>query len=347
MRFRIVAAAVVCVASAALVAPGSAGATGPRAAQKADAAAGWLARQLVDGDHFEVDFGGITFPDAGLTIDGILAFALAKASDTNGAEAIAWLAEPENLTGYIGDGEAEAYAGATAKASLAAQVRGLDPARFGGVDLPTRLRELLTPAGRFSDRSVFGDFSNAFTQSFAIITLSRTAGGAPAASVTFAANTQCPDGGFPMAFEVTPCASDTDATAIVVQALLASGRYAKAQQGLNWLVSRQQSNGGLSAGDGAAAVAPNTNTTGLAAQTFRSGGRLSAAQKATSFVLGLQVGCDADPAQRGAIAFDGTGFDPATGVRATTQAVLGLGGSSLVALSASGSVPQAPELVCQ
>ncbi len=345
MRFRIIAAAVACVSIVGLVAPTGAAAA-PRAAQKADAAAGWLARQMVDGDHFEVDFGGVFYPDAGLTIDGILAFASTKAANTNGAAAIAWLAEPANLSGYVGDGTTEAYAGATAKASLAAQVRGVDPANFGGVDLPARLRGLLTPSGRFSDRSEFGDFSNAFTQSLAIITLRRTAGGVPASAVNFAAGTQCPDGGFPLTFGATPCASDTDATAMVVQALLATGRLAKARQGLSWLVSRQQTNGGLSFGDGAATVAPNTNTTGLAGQAFRAGGRPQAANKAKTFILGLQLGCDAAVEDRGAIAYDATGFDQNTAVRATAQAVHGLGGPGLAGLSATGSVPQAPELVC-
>ncbi|OLF09705.1 peptidase [Actinophytocola xinjiangensis] len=343
MRFRIAAVVVACVV---LVSPGTAGAAGPGAARKADAAAGWLARQMVDGDHFEVDFGGVGYPDAGLTIDGVLAFASAKAADSHGAAAIAWLARPANLTGYVGDGVTEAYAGATAKASLAAQVRGLDPANVGGVDLPARLRGLLAPSGRFADRSEFGDYSNAFSQSLAIITLSRTAGGAPASSVAFAVDTQCPDGGFPLTFGASVCASDTDATAMVVQALLATGRHATAQQGLTWLAGRQQTNGGLSYGDGSSTVAPNANTTGLAGQAFLAGGRSWAAHQARTFVLGLQAGCDADASLRGAIAYDGTGHDPATSVRATAQAVLGLGGPGLAMLTSSGSVPQAPELVC-
>ena len=157
MRFRIVAAIVACVSVMGLVAPTGAAAT-PRVAQQADAAAGWLARQMVDGDHVEVDFGGVSYPDAGLTVDGVFAFASTRSANTGGAAAATWLAA--NLTGYIGDGTTEAYAGATAKASLAAQVRGLDPANFGGVDLPARLRGLLTASGRFSDRSEFGDFSN-------------------------------------------------------------------------------------------------------------------------------------------------------------------------------------------
>ncbi|TDV43726.1 prenyltransferase/squalene oxidase repeat-containing protein [Actinophytocola oryzae] len=345
MRLRLVATAVAFLSAVALVVPAGAVAA-PRAAEKADAAAGWLARQMTDGDHFEVDFGGVFFPDAGLTIDGIFAFAGTKSADTNGAAAIAWLAEPANLSGYIGDGTTEAYAGATAKSSLAAQVRGLNPANFGGVDLPTRLRGLLTPSGRFSDRSAFGDFSNAFTQSLAIITLRRTSGGAPASAVSFLAGTQCPDGGFPIAFGVTPCASDTDATAMAMQALLATGRIVKAEQGLSWLASKQQANGGISAIDGNTSVAPNTNTTGLAGQAFRAGGRLGAAQKAKNFVLSLQLGCAAAVEDRGAIAYDTTGFDPNTAVRATAQAVLALGAPPLARLSSSGSVPQAPELAC-
>ena len=49
-----------------------AGATPPSPTiSPAKAAAGWLARQLTDGDHFEVKFGDETFPDQGLTIDGV------------------------------------------------------------------------------------------------------------------------------------------------------------------------------------------------------------------------------------------------------------------------------------
>jgi hypothetical protein len=165
-------------------------------------------------------------------------------------------------------------------------------------------------------------------------------------AVNFVAGTQCPDGGFPLSFGATPCTSDTDATAMVVQALLATGRVVRAQQGLTWLAGRQQANGGLSFGDGAPTVAPNTNTTGLAGQAFRAGGRLLAAQKARTFILSLRLGCDAAAEDRGAIAYDATGFDPATAVRATAQAVLGLGGPSLARLSATGSVPQAPVLAC-
>ncbi|ALG09133.1 peptidase [Kibdelosporangium phytohabitans] len=346
MRFRSLAVALLCATATVAAAPGVAAAHGNRTTDRADAAAGWLARQLVDGERFEVDFGGTKYPDQGLTVDAILAFASAGVSGTNGGKAITWLAKPEILSGYIGDGTTEAYAGATAKVSLAAQVRGQDPASFGGADLPARLRGLLTPSGRFSDRSAFGDYSNAFTQSLAIITLKRTPGGVPASAVDFAVGTQCPDGGYPIVFGAPACQSDTDATAMVTQALLATGRNTDAQEGLSWLISKQQANGGISALSGDPAVAPNANTTGLAAQALKAGGRPPAFHKAKQFVVGVQVGCAGPVENRGAIPYDATGYNPSTVVRATAQAVLGLGGPGLAALNAAGSKPGAPVLAC-
>src|SRR5690349_1225564 len=70
-------------------------------ANRTDAAAGWLARQLVDGERFEVVFDGVAYPDQGLTIDAVLAFAAAKVAGADAAKATAWLARPEVLTGYI------------------------------------------------------------------------------------------------------------------------------------------------------------------------------------------------------------------------------------------------------
>ncbi|WP_370941946.1 peptidase [Amycolatopsis sp. cg5] len=343
LRLRTLAVTAVCVAATS-VAPAPASA---HAVTKADAAAGWLARQLVDGTHFEVDFGGQKFPDQGLTIDGILAFASAGVANTSGGNALNWLAQPGILSGYIGDGTTESYAGATAKAALAAEVRGADPASFGGVDLPSRLRALATPSGRFSDHSQFGDYSNAFSQSLAIIALKRTPGGVPAAAVDFAAGTQCADGGFPLSFGAPTCVSDTDSTAMVTQALLATGRVAKAQQGLTWLIGKQQANGGISYGTGDPATAPNTNTTGLAGQAFKAGGRLAAAVKARNFIVSVQVGCAGPIPDRGAIAYDASGFNPANAVRATAQAVLGTGtGSGFATLTSAGSASAAPSLTC-
>ncbi|MCS7475466.1 prenyltransferase/squalene oxidase repeat-containing protein [Umezawaea endophytica] len=332
MRRRVLTVALLCVAS--LFVPSTASATHDRA----DAASGWLARQLVDGERFEAEFGGVKYPDQGLTVDAVFAFAAARSSDDHADRAVAWLARPEITAGYVGSG-GEAYAGAHAKLLLAAEVAGKNPASFGGVDLPAGLRGLLTPSGRFSDRSAFGDFSNAFTQSLALLALDRTPAGAPASAVDFLVGTQCPDGGFPLTFGATPCASDVDSTAMVAQALRATGRNADAREGLTWLVGVQATGGGFGVGT------PNANSTGLAAQALKSGGRFLAAAKARAFLRAVQVGCSGPVADRGAIAYDATGFDPLTATRATAQGVLGLAGVGLAALE-SGGRNTAPVLTC-
>ncbi|HEV7655927.1 MAG TPA: hypothetical protein VGP36_14510 [Mycobacteriales bacterium] len=327
-------------AGAAPAAPAAA----PRTILPDDAAAGWLARQLVGGDHLETDFGGTSFPDQGLTIDGVFAFAAAHVSGTSAAKAVAWLALPDNITGYTGGGGSESYAGPTAKLMLLAEVAGKDPRTFGGANLRLRLLDLLTPSGRFADRSAFGDFSNAFGQAYAVLALNR-AGGAPQQAISFLAGTQCRDGGFPLDFGAAqPCASDVDSTALVVQALRATGRIAAANRGVAWLVSKQQATGGVAALDGVGT--PNANSTGLAGQAFADAGRVAPAAKAGAFLGRLQLRCPAAVANRGAIPFDSSGFDPATAVRATAQGVLGLTGTGLVRLSLTGSAPGNPVLAC-
>ncbi|MET8698035.1 prenyltransferase/squalene oxidase repeat-containing protein [Kitasatospora sp. NPDC004723] len=307
------------------------------------AAAGWLARQLVDGDHFESVFDGTAYPDQGLTIDAVLAFAASRSADTAAAKATAWLSQSAVLAGYLGDGTTEAYAGATAKLLLAAEVRGADPTAFGGVDLPARLRSLQAPSGRFSDRSQWGDYSNAFGQSLALIALHRTPGGAPAAAVDFLAGSQCADGGFPVSFGQAACTSDTDATALAVQALAATGRAAKAAAGLGWLTAHQNADGGFSA---AGSTTSNANSTGLATQALLSNARFGAGLKGWSRLVTFQQRCDADPAVRGAVAYDASGFNSGNAARATGQAVLGLAGTPLATLSAAGARPDAPTLAC-
>ncbi|MCZ7423585.1 MULTISPECIES: prenyltransferase/squalene oxidase repeat-containing protein [unclassified Micromonospora] len=325
------------IAAPTIAAPAHAGAV------RTDAAAGWLARQLVDGERFEAVFDGVAYPDQGLTLDAVFAFAAAGVADDFGAQALAWVTRPDVRDGYIGDGTTEAYAGATAKLALAVAVRGADPTDVGGVDLIARLRSLQDPDGRFTDRSAWGDYSNAFSQSFAIFALDRTAQGVPAVAAGWLAGTRCPDGGYPLLPEQPVCVSDVDATAVAVQALRAAGRPADAAAGLRWLVSVQRADGGFTNSGGVA----NANSTGLAAQALRDGGRPLAWVRARVFLAGLQVGCAAPVTDRGAVDFDGGVFDPGTAPRATTQAVLGLAGTGYARLSTVAATTGAPTLRCR
>jgi hypothetical protein len=334
-------------AAGAAAAPAPA-ATAPTAGQ---AASGWLARQMVSGSHFVTVYEGVSYPSQGETIDAVLAFAATKSATGYGARAMGWLSRPGVLSNYVGSGT-ESYAGATAKLALAAEVRGLDPARFGGVNLIKRLDALLRKNGRYSDHSTYGDFSNAFSQSLAIIALSRD-GGVPAKAVRFLIASECKNGGFPLDFGQKTCVSDTDATAMDVQAVLAAGQRAgslpgpdlkAADSGLAWLARVQHRDGGL---DAAGGTVPNANTTGLAGEAFAAGGWSKQASLARNFLLSLQVGCSAaKTAPRGAIAYDSTGFVRSTAIDATAQGILGLADVGLAKLSSRGSAYGDPRLEC-
>lgn len=311
------------------------------------AAAGWLARQLVDGERFEQDFGdGMVYPDPGLTLDAVLAFVAARVAGGNADAAMSWLAtEGTVLTDYVGDGTSFSDAGRLAKVAYAAQLTGLDPTSFGGTDLVARLRSQLTASGRFSDTPAEFDISNAFGQSFALLALARTDAGVPAPAVAFLAGSECPGGGFPLNYGEATCTPDTDATAMAVQALLVpGGDPAAAVRGADWLVATQQPDGSF-AGTGTTAT-PNSNSTGLAAQALRATGRTGPADDAAGWLRTLQALCTAPVEQRGAIAYDGTGIDPGNVIRATAQAVLGLSGVGLAELSGAGIAAEAPELAC-
>jgi hypothetical protein len=330
------------LASAAAAASTTAPAGSTSTHNPAQAAAGWLARQMVGGSHFTETFDGATFPDQGLTIDAIYAFAATGTATGYAARAMGWLARPHILANYIGNGTTSAYAGATANLLLGAEVQGADPDTFGGVDLPSRLASLLTASGRYSDKSKFGDFSNVFSQSLAIIAMTRLSG-APASAVKFLASSECPDGGFPLNFGKKKCVADPDATAMVVQALLAAHRPTPAERGLHWLASVQQSDGGFVSPP---ATTANSNSTGLAGEAFVAGGWFKRAVRARGFLLSVQVGCAGPSDQQGAIAYDSSGFNASTAAFATAQGVLGVADVPLLWLGIHPSRLGAPRLAC-
>jgi LPXTG-motif cell wall-anchored protein len=312
----------------------------------ADAAAGWLAGQLTDGSHFEQDFGDAgVFPDQGLTLDAVLAFAAAGSGADHAAAAMTWLGTGTLLQDYAGDGTSFSDAGRLAKVAYAALVTGRDPHDVAGVDVLGRLTSQLTASGRFSDTPAGSDFSNAFGQAFAQLALARTAAGVPPSAVAFLAGSECPGGGYPLDYGQPTCTPDTDATAMVVQALaLPGGDAAAAGRGIAWLVSQQATDGSFS-GTGPTA-SPNANSTGLAAQALRAAGRTDEADAAAAWLRARQLGCTAPAGQQGAVSYAAGGFDAGNVVRATTQAVLGLSGVGLADLTLTGAAGEAATLDC-
>lgn len=324
-------------------------------------AAYYLQQQLeAGGSHFslETDFG--TSVDYGVTADAVLALAAAGTGQAEAERATDYLAG--NVVNYIGFGDAtEIYAGSVAKLINVALVQGRDPADFGGFDLLGTLQSLETESGRFSDDSQWGDFSNTFGQSLALIALERAGVEPSPASIAFLGEQQCPDGGFQLYMDDTPCTdaanSDPDATALAVQALIAVGGPAESvDAGLDFLASRQGADGGV--GGGAPQTAPNANSTGLAGQAFLAGGRTAEADLASAYISGLQYGCTFPEALRGGIAYDPAAYaiQEAAGAeatpidqdrRSTTQALLALAGTPLYAVTAEGASDTAPAPTCE
>lgn len=331
----------------------SGGPIGSYELQQAGYAGGFLARQLAAaGDRFS--YPGTTYFDGGLTIDAILGLDGAEVGRTQAAESTAYLAA--HVGDYIGS-FGELYVGATAKTLVAAEAQGAAATSFGGVDLVSSLQSLLTPSGRFSDKSAYGDYSNAFGQSFAIIGLKRAGIAVPESAVGFLLTQQCADGGFKLSPDDAGCSSDTDATALAVQAVIAAKGQsdAAAVKGLAFLKGRQAASGGL-AGTGPTAVV-NANTTALAAQAFAAGGLGNELLKAQVYLEGLQYGCTFPSGLRGGIAYDAASFASQKkagskakvtdqDIRSTAQATLGLSGQSLLTVTSTDAKADVPTLDC-
>ncbi len=297
----------------------------PTTTDPALAAAGWLAQQVENDPTL----------GPGTLADAVFAFAAVGAGQSAATTALAGI--EANLEAYVAPGGALAP-GALAKAMLAVQVQGGDPTAFGGRDLEADLRGLLTVGG--TDDGRFGAGS-VLDQSLAILALSRTAGGAPATAVTWLAAAQCPSGEYAWDGSCPAAAGseDPDTTAIALQALLAAGATTAADAATAWLLSIQQAGGGVPSFGLA-----NTNSSGVGGQALRAAGETAAADAAATFVLSLAFGCDADPAEVGAIGW-AVGI-PGFLVFSTPQAVLALGAPPLDQLSAAGAASEAPVLDC-
>lgn len=317
-----------------------------------DATVHYLAEQLAVGDNrLVVESGGMSYDDLGMTIDAVLGM---TASGTGGdASAAATDYIVANAGTYYGTGD-EVYSAATAKLLTFASARNLNPRDVGGVDLVAKLRSLEQSTGQFADQSQWGDYSNTLGQSFALIGLERAGVNPSSASVDFLLQQQCDDGGFSLQY-TDGCVSDPDATSLAVQALGAiGGQGAAVQEAADFLIARQDANGGI--GGGATTEGINANSTGLAAVALGVAGRDAARAAAVDYVRSLTFGCDT-PALTGAIAYNQADFDAAvaqgadarpdgTITRTTTQAIMALTNSTYATVTAQGQTAATPATGC-
>jgi hypothetical protein len=314
----------------------------------------WIEAELADNGGTLPSSFDATVTDWGLTLDAVIALHLGGrgtgAAATAAVDAFA-LAPGDYVTGEAFGDAGSAYAGPIGKSLYALGLLGEDVNAVGAVDIEALSRAAIVDAGdfagRFSDVSGFGDFSNGFGQAFNVMGLAMTDGGVPAPAVEFLLDQQCPAGGFRLTYETTAgCEgddeTDTDATALAVSALLAvdptPAVVAALDAATGWLLAAQDASGGF--GGTGPTASPNANTTGLAAKALRAVGELDAARDAANFVAALQLDADSvagTPAvdEAGAIALNEGARSAALvgGIasgardqwrRATTQGVLAL-----------------------
>jgi hypothetical protein len=316
----------------------------PETTDPVEAAAGWLARQLVDGERFESSFDGTTFLDQGLTADFVIAAGLAGVASDDAQAALAWLGESEVWQDYSQWGAV----GPASKLALVALIWGLDPRSFGEDEVD--LIAILTGAE-------WSEQTNPVVLSLAVISLTKAGVDLPESLVDQLLAIQCDDGSFENPFPAPGadgCPGGVDGAGFGLQALLLiepdeaqaqaadgeAGAAATSQEldaaiasAVEYLLGAQGADGSFGSG--------NPNSTGVAGQALRAAGRTSAADAARAFLLDLQLGCDAAVADRGAFPIEG---DP--DARATAQAVYGLDDVALVDIDATGAAAEAPVLAC-
>ncbi|KAB8171199.1 hypothetical protein FH609_002285 [Streptomyces sp. 3MP-14] len=204
------------------------------------------------------------------------------------------------------------------------------------------------PDGLFGDADP--QYDGVWRQSYALLA-QHTAGYTPAdEAVDWLVGQQCADGSFlPFRADAEqPCAdvtaSDSNATALAVQALAAvGGRQDAVDAGVAWLTGVQNEDGGWGLNPGSASDANSTAVViGALAATGTDPAEVRREGSSPYSALGdLQLGCDAPEDQRGAFAWQP---DPETGElygsdMATVDAVLAAYGSGLLV---DPETPEAP-----
>jgi len=173
-----------------------------------DAAVAWLLTQQDAGGGF---LGFTGEPDAGVTIDAVLAIASVPNPDQAALGAAAgFLIEHGLEYAAIGPGQAS-------KLAMAAVALGQDPAQFGLID--TILGAMPTGAEGESGFCGFGPFDHALC----LLALVAADAELPAGSLDALITAQLEDGGWGWDANPETAASDSNTTAFVIQALIAAG----------------------------------------------------------------------------------------------------------------------------
>ncbi|MQA79336.1 MAG: hypothetical protein GEV10_12810 [Streptosporangiales bacterium] len=164
-------------------------------------------------------------------------------------------------------------------------------------------------------RGLFGTqdpaFDGAFRQSLSILALQAAGHPVPRPAIDWLVTQQCDDGGWSpyRADPAKPCVAkseDSNSTAMAVQALASVGGLSEeVSEGVGWLTTNQNTDGGIGYNAGGAS---DTNSTALFVQALTAADEdpsatENAGKTPIDALLGLQLGCDAPAEGRGSFAF--------------------------------------------
>lgn len=330
------------------LAPSGAAAPTTDPATAAGYASGWLARQL----DAAIPMDSFGSPSWGVTLDAAISLA---ASDTGATQLDAvWAALLADRDAVIDPFASGDQPGRLARIILLATAIGEDPTAVGtgaGADLVARLLATETPSG--ADQGLFGDpvtvsptYDGAFRQGYSLAALAAAGVAAPAASITWLENQQCPDGSWmPYRAETSPgvlavCAfdgvnfvgPDTNSTAAAIDGLVyQQPASAGIDAGAAWLATVQNADGGwgLFPGD-----VSEPSSTALTWQSLVEAGvdgdpaYLSKSATPMQTLLSFQLGCTSPEADRGALTYPGSNDAPNS--FSTAQATPVLAGAPIV-----------------
>jgi len=297
-----------------------------------EAASRWLRAQQDPGGGFP-GFDGVL--DPGVTTDAAMALFAAQESDPAAAAslaaAIAYLEQNGAPYAQTGPGQA-------AKLALAAVTGGRDPRDFGGLDLVAAMTAPLATPVPDGVAGIYGD--DLYDHALVLLALAAAGEPAPPEAIDALRVAQAEDGSWSFTGATDPGAGDSNTTALVIQALVATGNGDDPMiaAGLEGLRAMETVNGQF-AFQASDPMLADANSTALAIQAIVAAGQdPSSADQWANAARGLTA------FQNVSGAFRYQDNDPADNLLATLQAIPAMAGLPLpivVACDAASSTPVA------
>lgn len=281
------------------------------------AATRWLIDQQLENGAF-AGFSGEA--DAGTTVDALTALVAADQAGADTGTSI------EDALAYLASGDvalvyAQTGVGQAAKLTLALAAAGENPREFAGVD-PASIVE----AGQNDETGIYG--GGLYDHAYAMMALVATGSDVPASALNALVTTQAENGGWAFDGSMDPAMADSNTTAMIVQALVASGNadHEVMSAAQEFLAGTTTENG--------AAYAPgadaDANSTALVLQAMLATGEDTAR---------LEAALETFQTDSGAYFYQGS--DPAPNLFSTVQAIPAAAGQALPLMPGSEATPAA------